>query len=127
MPVKPPIRVYPTHIYLIEQVNYGECGYVKIGTTSNLLNRYKSLRNSSPFQISEILNIKHDDPLRIEEYFINKYQKYICSGEWFYIDIRNSENEINVADMSYVEFCRENAKYIKQVKKGMADFLMECQ
>ena len=57
--------------------------YVKIGVTSNLSQRLKSLETASPLGI----DIVHVQPIKnnflVENYLHQYYHKYHCHGEWY--------------------------------------------
>lgn len=98
-PEPPPKPPKPGHIYFIKAL---ESGHIKIGYTSNLKSRIKSMQTASPFQL-ELVASYESFGIQEEEALAHEYFKYHrVRGEWFEITYNNifkfieeREREIN--------------------------------
>lgn len=68
-------------VYLIQHKNIPE--YTKIGYTTNLEKRIKSLQTSSPTGIHVVYSIATQHAKKIEKHLHSKYNKYNSNLEWF--------------------------------------------
>jgi hypothetical protein len=57
-----------------------ECGYIKIGKTTNIEKRLDALQTGNPFKLKIVLIIKGDKEKELHKLF-NQYR--VDGGEWF--------------------------------------------
>ena len=67
-----------SYIYFIETIDYD---FIKIGISTNVSQRLKSLQSSCPLELRMLRYIKGGP--KDEQYLHNRFAKYIVRGEWY--------------------------------------------
>lgn len=67
------------YVYFFESSD----GSIKIGATSNVESRFKTLKTACPTGLKNIGSIKDDDPFKLEKRLHQRFKQHRKSGEWF--------------------------------------------
>jgi hypothetical protein len=92
------------YVYFIQ---IGSCGDIKIGFSTNILNRFNTIKTSIPDQI-KLLGYMSGS-MKLEKELHKKFRVLWKKGEWFHcdrvlIDFINEHNEMCIGNMGvYIE------------------------
>jgi len=95
-------------VYLIEH----EHGYIKLGRSTNPVQRLASLNTATPYEIHLTGFIKTNDAVELEAELHGRYEQYQKSGEWYNLPTYEKMHLIAICDLNKEQV---DARYGKSV------------
>ena len=97
------------YVYFVSAFHMVQCGYFKVGITSNYKTRLQQIQSGSPFKIIAISIVTHSNPIYLEQAVLEEFKTYRIRGEWFCVygdNIKDQSIEFEKQVKAYME---ENA------------------